>query len=242
MRFWRRRLWGEHGATRPALRAYPNPVPEDTSFDTVVKSQPFPFMKYPVTIIGAKVHPEEFHLTPSGQLILPYGSDWKGLCVVALVGTRTGDAAGRIEPALPPAEGVTSKLVEGCLPAVENEWKAGDLRLRQLAFATCGGQFESTTGKEPLIALLRYTLTNESPGAKEAVLAIQFGEAHAGMSVKAVPPVYPRELSFESPYVRQKDGPYVACLLTKEPERRVQTHRATEARGRASFLTKRKRW
>ena len=56
------------GADNPALRAYPDPVPEDVSFDTVVKSQPFPFMKYPVTVIGTKVHPEEFHVTPSGEV------------------------------------------------------------------------------------------------------------------------------------------------------------------------------
>jgi len=76
-------VWGGDAA---ALRAYPNPLPEDANFDTVVKSQPFPFMKYPVNIIGAKVHPEEFHVTPSGQLVLPYTEVYKGLCVAALVG------------------------------------------------------------------------------------------------------------------------------------------------------------
>ena len=51
-----------------ALRAYPDAMPEDTSFDSVVKSQPFPLMKYVVNAIGAKVHPK-------GQLIALTRSD-----------------------------------------------------------------------------------------------------------------------------------------------------------------------
>ena len=58
------------GSDPAALRAYPSPLPQDASYDTVVNSQNFPTMKYPVTIIGAKVHPEEVHVTPSGELIL----------------------------------------------------------------------------------------------------------------------------------------------------------------------------
>jgi hypothetical protein len=57
--------WGGGGN---ALRAYPDAIPEDTNFDSVVKSQPFPVMKYVVNVVGAKVHPEEFHVTSSGQL------------------------------------------------------------------------------------------------------------------------------------------------------------------------------
>ena len=56
--------WGGGGN---ALRAYPDAIPEDTNFDSVVKSQPFPVMKYVVNVIGAKVHPEEFHVTSSGR-------------------------------------------------------------------------------------------------------------------------------------------------------------------------------
>ena len=47
------------------------------------------------------------------------------------------------------------------------------------------------------------------------MLAIQFGQAYGGLSMKIVPPVYPQELSFDAPLVRQKDGAVVACLLTK---------------------------
>jgi hypothetical protein len=173
-------------------------------------------MKYPVTIFGAKVHPEEFYITPSGQLIVPYANNGVGLGLVALVAMRTDDASGRSVPILPPVESVKTRLVDGYLPAVENEWKIGDLKMKQLAFATLGGKFESLTAKEPLIAMVRYTLTNESAASREAVLAIQLYATARGQSVKAVPPANPNEFSFDSPLLKQKDGAIVACLLTKD--------------------------
>ena len=208
---------GACGADQAALRAYPDPLPEDTSYDTVVKSQPFPLMKYPVTIIGAKVHPEEVHVTPSGELIFPYTEMWKGLCLAPLIGARSGDGSSSpLVLALPPVEATAWRLVDGYMPAVENHWTMGNLELRQLAFATSGGVFESTTGQEPLVALVRYTIANKSSSPCEATLAIQFGQAYGGLSMKTVPPVYPQELSFESPLVRQKGGAAVACVLTKD--------------------------
>ncbi len=207
------------GGDAAALRAYPDPVPEDVTFDAVVKSQSLPFMKYPVNALGAKVHPEEFHLTSSGEIILPYTHDWKGLCLAPLVGARrSGAEAEKIELALPPADGVTSRLLDGYLPAVENEWTVGDLQVRQLALATCGGKFESTTGREPIFAMVRYTLTNKSSAPKEVEFALHFGEANNALSVKAIPPVYPRKLTFNAPFLRQDDGAYVACLLTNDEQ------------------------
>jgi hypothetical protein len=199
-----------------ALRAYPDPLPEDTSFDTVVKSQPFPFQKFPVTIVGAKVHPEEVHVTPSGQLIFPYTEMWKGLCIAPLVGSRSaGGNSDQPALTLPPVEATTWELVDGYLPGVENHWTIGDIELKQQVFATEGGKFESETGKEPLFALVRYTVANKSSSPHEAVLALQFGQAFGGLSLKAVPPVYPQELSFDAPILRQKDGKIVAGLLTE---------------------------
>jgi hypothetical protein len=204
------------GADQPKLRGYPDPLPEDASYETVVKSQPFPLMKYPVTIIGAAFHPEEVHVTPSGELILPYTEIWKGLCVATLAGTRPADGAPGQPTAMLPVEAMNWRLVDGYMPGVENQWTIGDVELRQLAFATSGGIFESATGQEPLVALVRYTLTNKASAPREAVLAIQFGQAYGGLSMKTVPPVYPQELSFAAPYVRQKDGKVVACVLTKD--------------------------
>lgn len=201
----------------PLLRAYPDPVPDDVTFDTVVKSQSLPFMKYPVNALGTKVHPEEFHLTSSGELILPYTHDWRGLCVAPLVGVRTANAENaKTVLSLPPADGVTSSLVEGYMPAVENRWKVGDIEISELAFATEGGKFESTTGREALIALVRYMLKNTSSSAAEVEFALQFGEAHNALSVKTIPSVYPHRLSFESNYIRQEDGAAIARLLTKD--------------------------
>jgi hypothetical protein len=192
-------------------------MPEDTSFDSLVKSQPFPLMKYVVNAIGAKVHPEEFQLTSSGQLMVPLTPDWKGLCVAALVGTRRGQGGtGSIALALPPADGVTSRLLDGYMPAVENRWTVGDLQIRQLAFATCCGKFESVTAREPLVAMVRYTLTNKSPSPQEIEFALQFGETRADLSCKTIPGPYPRKLSFASPFLRQEDGAYVACLLSDD--------------------------
>jgi hypothetical protein len=205
-------------ADNPALRAYPDPLPEDVSFDVVVKSQPFPFMKYPVPIVGLKTHPEEVHVTPSGQLLFPASFNTKLPCVTFLVGSRPagqGDAKD-VALSLLPADGVKSQLVDGCLPAVENRWTVGNLQVEQLAFASEGGRFESLTGQEPLFALSRITVKNASAAAQDVVLAIQFGEATPGMSVKAVPPPNPRKLVFEAPFIRQEDGAYLGCLLTKD--------------------------
>ena len=63
--------------------------------------------------------------------------------------------------------------------------------------------------------LVRYSLTNTSSLPRLAVLAIQFGEAFAGLSEKAVPPIYPHQLTFDSPIIREADGAVVARLLTK---------------------------
>ena len=204
-------------ADNPALRPYPDPLPEDVSFDTVVKSQPFPFMKYPVPIIGAKVHPEEVHVTPSGELIFPYSETFKGLCLAPLVGRRLGEGGSRqIVLTMLPADNAHPRLVDGFLPAIENEWTVEALQVRQLAFAMAGNGFESLNGREPLIALVRYTIAAGPSAPGKAMLALQFGEAFGGLSVKAEPPVYPHELSFDPPFIKAKDGAYVACLLTKD--------------------------
>jgi hypothetical protein len=206
------------GADQPALKGYPSPLPEDTCYDTVVKSQSFPAMKYPVTIIGAKVHPEEVHVTPTGELIFPYTEMWKGLCVAPLAGIPTTDERGAVQGlSLPPVEAVKWRLVDGYMPGVENRWTIGAIELEQLAFTTAGGKFTSQTGQEPLIVLVRYTVTNKSASPHDNVtLALQFGEACGGLSVKAVPPIYPQKLSFESPDIRQENGAVVARLLTEQ--------------------------
>ena len=106
------------GADNPALRAYPDPLPEDVSFDVVVKSQPFPFMKYPVPIIGLKTHPEEVHVTPSGQLIFPMSFNGKSLCVAFLVGSRPAGQGDAKDIALgPPAGRRGDFATRGRLPA-----------------------------------------------------------------------------------------------------------------------------
>jgi hypothetical protein len=204
---------GARGAETSALRAYPDPVPEDASFASVVGSQAIPRMKYPVPIIGAKVHPEEIHVTPSGELIFPRGAPWDGPCVAALIGPGGEEGSGAAAPALPPADGVTSRLVEGYMPGIENAWTMGDLEVRELAFATEGKRYESVDGREPLIAMVRFSVTNRAASPREVVVAIQFGQARPGLSVKEPPPVYPEPLSFEAPFVRRADGACVACLL-----------------------------
>jgi hypothetical protein len=205
-----------YAADPPGIRGYPNPLPEDTSYDTVVNSQSLPPVKYPVTVIGAAYHPEEVHVTPSGELMFPYTETFKGLCLAPLVGDRSSIKDGAVPLSLPPIEAIKWRLVDGYMPGVENQWTIGEMELRQLAFATAGGGFLSTTGREPLVALVRYTLTNKSASAREAVLAIAFGQAYGGLSMKAAPPVYPQQLVFDAPVIRQADGAVVARLLGKD--------------------------
>ncbi|MBN2022179.1 MAG: hypothetical protein JW809_05250 [Pirellulales bacterium] len=203
-----------------ALRAYPDPVPEDVAFDDVVRGDPFPRMKYPVPIVGARVHPEEIHVTPSGELIFPQGANWSGPCVAMWIGSRPAgqEGAKEISLGMPPADEVRSRLTDGYLPAVENQWTVDDLEIGQLAFAVEGDGFEPVHGQKPLLGLVRYTVKNKSSAPRETVLAIQFGRAELNMSVKAAPPASPAKLSFEPPFVRAEDGSIVACLLTGEPK------------------------
>jgi hypothetical protein len=205
-------------AADPAyFNGYPDPIPQDVSYDTVVGSQSLPTIKYPVTVIGAAYHPEEVHVTPSGELMLPYTETFTGLCVAPLVGAQASAEGIRPIPlSLPPVEADKWRLVEGYMPGVENQWTFGDIELRQLAFATAGGGFLSTTGREPLVTLVRYTLTNKSSSPRNAALAIGFGQAFAGLSMKAVPPIYPQRLSYDAPLIRRQDGAVVARLIRKD--------------------------
>jgi hypothetical protein len=55
----------------PVLRAYPDRISLDLTFEAVVTGQPFPPVKYPVPVIGWKEHPEEIHVAPNGALVFP---------------------------------------------------------------------------------------------------------------------------------------------------------------------------
>lgn len=201
-------------ATEVELRAYPRPMPTDVSYETVVGSQSLPAMKYPVPIVGWKHHPEEVHVTPTGGLVLPRSRPDAGLYLAVLLET-----AGTTRPAdesrlMPDPDQATSRLVDGYLPAIEYTWRAGDLALKQLAFATVAVGEEVRTGREPLLTYVRYTLTNHGDQPRPLSFALQFGEAVGGHSLRKLPPVYPRELSWRPPYVLEPDGKVAAVLLT----------------------------
>jgi len=191
-----------------ALRAYPDPIPPDATFD-MVAAQPFPAMKYPVAIIGWKEHPEEVHVTPAGGLVFPREGQPGGLYLSVSLGPAGA------EPAPPDADAVATKLVDGYMPGVESVWTRDGVELRQLVF---GSLLEGTTvktGREPLLAVVRHTVVNKADQPRQVTLGFSFGQAIGGHNLKLLPPVYPSELSFEAPFVREPGGAVAACLLGK---------------------------
>jgi len=186
--------------TNPSLRAYPDTISPDLSFDDVVSSQSFPPVKYPVPVIGWKNHPEEVHVAPNGALVFPAKTLPGGLYLLPRV--RVGDAA----PELLDANAVTQELVDGYLPAVRSAWKVGNVTVRELAFATLLENPAVRTGREALVTNARWTVKNGSGGTVTLRLSFLAGQAVSGLSLFKLPPPYPGPLVFKSPFVLGPGG------------------------------------
>jgi hypothetical protein len=189
-------------------RAYPARIPADVSFQTVVAAEPYPAMKLPVPIVGWKNHPEEIHVTPNGALVFPRADETHGLYLAPLV--QEGDA----EPRLLPLDGADRALVDGYKPGILSAWSAGGVTVKQEVFGTLLHGEEVRTGREPLLGLCRWTLTNPTRTHKTVSLWLNFGAAVPGMPMDAPPPAYGRRLSFDTPAVSEPDGKVAAVLLT----------------------------
>ncbi|OGD21213.1 MAG: hypothetical protein A2W03_10585 [Candidatus Aminicenantes bacterium RBG_16_63_16] len=200
------------------VRAYPDVIPKDVSFETVVSSQPYPPVKYPVPIIGWKEHPEEFHVAPKGAIVSPAPnpetpgaspSKERGYYIVPLIGLASGSSPALFEP-----DHVEQELVDGYMPGVKSAWTKDGLKFTQLAFCTLLEGTEVRTGREPLLALVRYTLVNEKGPARKVFLWLNFGQAVYGHGIFQVPPKYPQTLSYDSPFVAGSSGKAVVAVLS----------------------------
>jgi hypothetical protein len=192
------------------LRAYPDPIPPDTTFETVVSSQPFPPIQYPVPIIGWKHHPEEVHVVPTGALVFPNGYSPRGLYLSLLWSEGGG------EPQIPRPEDAAPALMYGYMPGVTQTWKSGDIEITQTAFAVLLEGDEVKTGRETLVALSRYVVANASDKEKSVSLWLHFGEAISGHNMHALPPPYDHGLSQRDGFVVESDGRVSACVLAAE--------------------------
>lgn len=63
---------------------------------------------------------------------------------------------------LPDYNNVSRKLLDGYLPIVQSQWRSGDIKVEQTAFAFLPNDNEVVTGKETQYAVVRMQLTNES--------------------------------------------------------------------------------
>jgi len=183
------------------LRAYPDRIPPDVTFEALVSSQPFPPVKYPVPVIGWKNHPEEVHVAPNGALVFPKAALPGGLYVFPRV--RFGPV-GPLELLDPTT--VAQELIDGCLPGVKSEWRAGDFRVREVAFATLLDAPEVRSGRETLVTVARLTVKNQSGREEAARISVMIGEAVSGHSLFKTPPAYPDTLAFKSPFIVRADG------------------------------------
>jgi hypothetical protein len=182
-------------------RAYPEKIPRDVSFETVVSSQPFPPVRFPVPVIGWKNHPEEIHVAPNGALVFPKAALPGGLYLLPMIRVGSGST-----PELLDGSAVAQELIDGYLPGVRSVWKARDLRVRELAFATLLDAPAVRTGRETLVAVARWTVKNESGREEPVRLALKIGEAVSGLSLLKSPPPYPDPLTLKRPFVLRKDG------------------------------------
>lgn len=185
----------------PALKAYPDKISPDVTFETVVSSQPFPPVKFPVPIIGWKHHPEEVHVAPNGALAFPWVGKPEGVYVLPVVQSGTGGPGTLLDPGT-----VSQELVDGYKPGVKSVWSVKPFRFSQLAFATLLEGLKVRTGQETLIALARWTVKNESAREDTAKLVFKIGEAVRGLSVFKAPPAFPATLTFKLPFLRRPDG------------------------------------
>lgn len=200
------------------VSAYPDVIPKDVSFETVISSQSYPPVKYPVPIIGWKEHPEEFHVTPNGAIVSPApnpespgasSSTAPGLYVVPMMSFESGEAPALLDP-----EHVVQELVDGYMPGVQSAWNKDGIKLSQIAFCTLLEGTEVKTGREPLLAFVRYALINARGPARKIFLWLNFGQAVYGHSLFQAPPKYPQPLTYNSPFVVAPSGNAVAVLLS----------------------------
>ena len=185
----------------PVLRAYPDKISPDLSFEALVSSQPFPPVNYPVPVIGWKDHPEETHVAPNGALVFPKATLPGGLYLLPRVRFGPGAPLGLLDPTT-----VAQELIDGYLPGVRSEWKAAGFSVRELAFATLLEVPEVRTGRETLVTVVRLTVRNGSSREETARFSVMIGEAVSGQSLFKAPPAYPDSLAFKSPFIVRTDG------------------------------------
>jgi hypothetical protein len=183
------------------LRAYPDRISPDLTFEAVVAGQPFPPVRYPVPVIGWKEHPEEIHVAPNGALVFPRAALPGGLYLLPLIEVGPGSAPGLLDP-----DKAVQELVDGYLPGIWSTWHVGSLRVRELAFATLLEASKLRTGREILVTVARWRLKNESGREESVRLAFRIGEAVSGQSLFKEPPAYPAPLLFKHPFVVETGG------------------------------------
>lgn len=197
----------------PALRAYPETIPSDVSFETVISSQPFPPVRYPVPIIGWKDHPEEIHVAPNGALVLPVEGKYRGLYVVPLVQTGPAGPPAPLDP-----RSAIEELVEGYMPGVRSSWNVAGIRLSRLAFATLLESAAVRTGRETLVGIARWTVKNETPREAPVRLHFRIGEAIPGLSLFKLPPNPPGTLRYKAFFVYDAAGKILMrCAVPARP-------------------------
>lgn len=188
-------------------KAFPDPIPPDATFDTVVSSQPALVpLRYPVPIIGWKNHPEEIHVTPEGALVLPEPRKFP-MYIAPLISIGNGD------PQILPPDSVVTSLVDGYKPGVKSAWEVGGLQVKELAFGSLLKGQEVVNGREVLLGLARYSISNASPQAISGAFYLNFGEAKFGRSHEVLPPTYPGSLRYQEPLLLEQNGEVAACVL-----------------------------
>jgi len=185
------------------LRAYPERISEDTCFESVVGSQPFPPLKYAAPVIGWKNHPDSIRVVQTGALVFPQQNDGTRLYLTPM--TSLGPDG---KPAVFNPDQIIQKLIDGYMPGVQSFWTKDGLHTSQTVFCS---MLDSNT----LAAVCRFTLTNQSGQANQASLWLDFGLAKAGHNMNQLPQPYSKELALDSSFIVEPEGNILACIITK---------------------------
>ena len=114
--------------------------------------------------VQTRTHPDVIFVHPDLSISLGRDQDSLG------IGFALGET-----PQLPDMYKVTRRLHKGYQPVVESEWRCGNIKVSQTAFAILPTDKEVVTGREVQYLVVRMVLTNSFKSAETTALVVPIG-------------------------------------------------------------------
>lgn len=175
-------------------------------------TRPTPESRPSVIITGWKGHSDKVQVISTGGLVFPRHDAPGPLQLVPALSQAPVDdePATGMPRTLPPWSEL--RLLQGSMPGVEATWELDGLEFRQVTFCTLLEASRLRTGREDLVAHVRYTLRSTTPGQQVVSLWVHFGAPADESSGEGLLQPYPRVLSWDGQAMREPDGRIAARL------------------------------